>query len=343
MEIYNYYFVKELKKNGHNISLLSNHSGKFPIDIPQYKLYTRKSIIQSVKIFIHLLLHKYDIVHIPYASNSFLANPLGLFKKFFKKNNYVIYIHGGGMYEWNDPAKQALFFKKAKEIISVSDPIKKEYEKRTRRKVTTILPLIPFEKSNRNKNETRNSLGIGSDEKVLIYVGSIKPIKGSDFLVNSFLKLGKEFFRKNNLKMIFVGEGVLRHELQDLVEKDKMEKEIIFLGKKRKEEIPDYLSVANIFVFASHYEGTPLSLLEAMHNNLLVIAADVTGVNNIIKHEVNGLLYPKDDFNSFKSSIEFALSNTKECNEMIDYAKNITLRNFDFKKNLLEHLNLYNA
>ena len=48
----------------------------------------------------------------------------------------------------------------------------------------------------------------------MIYVGSIKPIKGSDFLVNSIIKLGKEFFIKNNIKMIFIGDGILRTELE---------------------------------------------------------------------------------------------------------------------------------
>jgi glycosyltransferase involved in cell wall biosynthesis len=341
LEIYNYYFIKELKKLGHNVSLLSNYTGLSDSGIKSYKLFTRNPFIQSIKIFFHLLSHKYDIVHIPYGSNSFLANPVGLFKKFFKKNDYAIYIHGGGMLKWTDPERQSLFFSKAKTIISVSEPIRKEYEQRTGRKITTVLPLIPFEKPKKSRIEVRKFLGIEEDDKVMIYVGSIKTLKGSDFLVNSFIKNGKEFFERNKLKMIFIGEGELKTQLNTLVEKNNMRKEIIFLGGKKKEEIPDYMIASDIFVFASEVEGTPLSLLEAMHNKLMVIATDVTGINNIIQNKVNGLLYKWNDFDSFRSALEFTLENNDECKKMIDFAKNITLKNYDYQKNILEHLRLY--
>lgn len=341
LEIYNYYFIKELKKLGHNVSLLTRYKNQIEPGVTQYKLFTRNPFIQSIKIFFHLVLYKYDIVHIPYGSNSFLANPVGLFKKFFNKNDYAIYVHGGGMLKWTDPAKQSLFFKKAKTIISVSEPIRKEYEKRTGRKVTTILPLIPFEEPKKSRMEMRKFLGIQEEEKVMIYVGSIKALKGSDFLVDSFIKLGKEFFERNKLRMIFIGEGELKEKLNTIVEKNNMKKEIIFFGGKKKEEIPDYLVASDIFVFASEVEGTPLSLLEAMYNSLIVIATDVTGINNIIQYKANGLLYKWNDFDSFRSALKFTLENNDECKKMIDYAKMVTFKNYDYKKCILEHLRLY--
>ncbi|HSP88801.1 MAG TPA: glycosyltransferase family 4 protein [Ignavibacteriaceae bacterium] len=341
MEIYNYYFIKELKKLGHKVSLLSIHSGKISLGIPQHKMYSNNSFLQSIQIFFHLLLNKYDIVHIPYCSNSFIANPIGIFKLFFKKNDYVIYIHGGGMYKWDSPKKQNLFFKKAKAIFSVSDPIKKEYEERTGRKVTTILPLIPYEESKKDRKEIRDLLNIDFDKKIMIYVGSIKSIKGSDFLTNSFIKLGKKFFKENNLIMIFIGDGNLRIDLEKVVLQNNMQSEIIFLGRKQKEEVQDYLNASDYFIFASQFEGTPLSLLEAMHNKLLIIATNVTGINNIIHNKTNGLLFSRDDFDSFKCALEFALLNNIECNKMIEHSKNITLKNFDYQKNILEHLRLY--
>ena len=341
MEIYNFYFAKELKKLGINVSILSNNSKKIPIDLPQFRLCTKNTLIRSVQIFWHLLLHKYDIVHSPYVSNFFLAYPLTIFKLFFRKNNYVIYIHGGGMHKWKNEKIQKLFFNKAKEIISVSNPIKYEYEKRINREITTVLPLIPFEESKKSREQMRDELGINEDEKVIIYIGSIKPIKGSDFLVNSFVKLGIEFFNKNNLRMIFIGDGILKNELEQIIQKHNMNNEIVFLGRRKKEEVQDYLMASDLFIFASQFEGTPLSLLEAMYNKLLVVATDVTGINNIIQHKVNGLLYKKEDFESFKQTLEYALQNNAECNKMADYAKNITLKNFDYQKNILEHLRLY--
>jgi hypothetical protein len=175
----------------------------------------------------------------------------------------------------------------------------------------------------------------------MLYVGSIKKIKGSDFLVNSLLKLGKKFFQQNKLKMIFIGNGELKEKLEHLTGDNNMSQEIIFLGGKKKEDIPDYMKAADIFIFPSEMEGTPLSLLEALHNRLIVIATDVTGINNIIRHKVNGLLINLNDFDFLKCTIEFVLANKEECIKMTDYAKNITLKNFDYKKNILEQLKLY--
>ena len=43
-----------------------------------------------------------------------------------------------------------------------------------------------------------------------------------------------------------------------------MTEQILFLGKKKRGEIPDYLTAADIFVNASHFEGAPLSIIEAL-------------------------------------------------------------------------------
>ncbi len=117
------------------------------------------------------------------------------------------------------------------------------------------MPLIPYESPFLERNEIRKSLDFENDETVMIYVGSIKQIKGSDFLVNSFIKLGKEFFKKNKLRMVFIGDGELRNELEEVVNNNNMNNEIIFLGLKKKEEIPNYLNASDIFIFASILKG----------------------------------------------------------------------------------------
>ncbi len=341
MEIYSFYFVKELLKLGVQSSLLSYQISNMPKELKQYKLYTKNAFLQSIQIFIHLLFYRYDIVHVPYASNSFLAYPLGLYKKFFNSNDYIIYIHGGGMDPWKKPRIQKLFFDKAKKILSVSEPIKNEYETRVKKEVTTILPLIPYESPERSPNDVRTELGIEKDEKLLIYVGSIKPMKGSDFLIDSLIQLGIDFFLRHKIKMFFIGDGESRNELEQKVLNNKMDEFIYFLGKKLKEDVPDYLSAADFFINASHFEGTPLSILEAMYNNLVIISTNVRGINNFIENKINGLLFEKDNFLSFKETLEFALLNPALCNDMKKQAKEVTLRNFDYIKNIKRHLEIY--
>jgi len=71
-----------------------------------------------------------------------------------------------GAYLWI----QKLFFNKAKKILSVSDPIKEEYEARTNRKITTILPLIPYEVLTRSRTELRKELGVKEERRRILEI-----------------------------------------------------------------------------------------------------------------------------------------------------------------------------
>ncbi len=340
MEIYNYHFVNEMIKLKQDVSLLTR-DGKGITCTKKFKLYTGNSFLHSLQIINHLIFHKYDIVHIPYTSNSTLATPIFYFKKFNGKFKYIIYIHGGGMQKWNKPKIHKVFFEKAKEVIAISDPMVYEYSKRVNKKIKKILPLIPFELPTSSKSIVRRKIGFNEKDKILIYVGSLKPIKGSDFLVNSFIKLGKEFFKKYNIKMIFIGDGVLKEELEQNVKKNLMSNEIIFLGKKKREEIPDYLTAADIYVNASHFEGAPLSIIEAIFRGLIVISTNVSGINNLIRDRISGFLFEKENFDSFKSSLIELLTNKTLQESIALKVKEDVINSFSYKNCFIQHLELY--
>lgn len=134
MEIYNYHFVNEMVRMSQNISLLTRNYNGINNKVKKHKLFTRNPFLQSFQIVLHLFFHKYDIVHVPYCSNSFIASPILKFKKFNSKFEYVIYIHGGGMHSWTNPEIQKEFFENAKEVIAISDPMITEYSKRVKKK-----------------------------------------------------------------------------------------------------------------------------------------------------------------------------------------------------------------
>ena len=340
MEIYNYHFVHEMIKLKQDVSLLTRKGNRINIR-KKYSLYTGNPLLQSFQIILHLLFHKYDIVHVPYCSNSFIASPILKFKKLKSTFKYVIYIHGGGMHDWKEPQLQKEFFENAKEVIAISDPMIEEYSKRFKGNVKKILPIIPFGKSNDSKQNLRRKFGFGEDEKILIYVGSIKPIKGSDFLVDAFIKLGKEFFINNKIKMIFIGDGILKNELEKKISDNNLSNEIIFLGKKSREEIPDYLSAADIFLNASHFEGAPLSIIEALHKGLIVISTDVSGINNIIQNKLNGMLFEKNDFGSFNAALIEIINNKELGKNLAIQARDEAAQKFNSENCFLQHLELY--
>lgn len=315
MEIFNYYLIKELATRGHTIWVLTycDYDWKDK-NINNMKLWRRFLILIDPSTIFHILLKlkkiakQIDIVHVPYTSNSKLPYVMLFAKKFFNLS-YIIYIHGGGMHPWKRQKLQKKSFENADDIISVSDIIKKEYEKRIKRTIKVIPPLIPFKKSRIQKNKLKKKYDFSYDDIIILSLGSIKKIKGSDVLLNAFLNLGKEYVTKNNLILLYVGDGAMKSSLEKIVEKKSFNENVKFFGNVPYEKVPEMYELADIYVIPSLFEGTPKSLLEAMYNGLPVIGSNTRGINNKIIDGENGLLFKLRDSNDLKEKIKLLVEN----------------------------------
>jgi glycosyltransferase involved in cell wall biosynthesis len=121
----------------------------------------------------------------------------------------------------------------------------------------------------------------------LINVASFSKIKNQALLLDA-LKLLRE---RTNARLTFVGDGETRDNTEKLArEYGFSEDTVSFLGLRR--DIPDLLAKSDIFVLCSHYEGVPLSILEAYASGLPVVSTNVGGVPDILTNRENGLLVP---------------------------------------------------
>ena len=73
--------------------------------------------------------------------------------------------------------------------------------------------------------------------------------------------------------------------------------------------IQEIYSILDILVLASDTEGTPRVVLEAMSNNICVVATNVGGLKEIIDNNKNGVLVNKGDYKSISENIDYLLSN----------------------------------
>jgi glycosyltransferase involved in cell wall biosynthesis len=347
VEIFNHYLTKELAKRGHNVRVLTtcvfnwNNRNIFPIKLNE-KFLINPTLSTEFHLFFELikLRTQIDIIYVPYTSNSLLAYPLLFVKKFFDIH-YVVAIHGGGMYPWKLEVFHKLFFKNADAIIAVSEIIKKEYERRSGRKIKVVPPLVPFSESNVLKAKLRKRYGFNNDIKILLSVGSIKKIKGSDILLFAFLALGKKFIEKNNIKLLYVGDGPLKLTLIENVKKRGFGEYVSFFGTIRYEEIPHIYKLADIYVISSLFEGTPVALLEAMFNGLPIIGTDVNGINNLIRHGKNGLLFDKKNINDLTEKIKELVENEGLCSELGIAAKRDYLKKYQFMDVVSEYIEVF--
>lgn len=196
-------------------------------------------------------------------------------------------------FTWFERWHYGLYCRLAHRMIAVSDYV--------RRFTIEHFPLMQAEKLVVIRNgihyqqfqgvhgaaELRAALGISPEAPVVGFVGRLAEQKGVAYLVDAVAELAKRF---PELRVVVVGEGELREELQA---RARQLPQMIFAGFQR--EIPRYLSMFDIFVLPSLWEGLPMSILEAMAAGKPVVATGVSGTPEVVVDGETGyIVEPKN-------------------------------------------------
>jgi len=144
-----------------------------------------------------------------------------------------------------------------------------------------------------DKHESRLRLGF-NDEKIILFVGRIDPIKGIDSLIKSVAYLKD----KQKLRLIIIGDDAhsqpLLIRLKNLVNDLQLKKMVIFKGIVPQEELPYYYSATDVCSVVSYYESFGLVALEALACGTPVVARKVGILDQVIKQRKNGWVLKKD-------------------------------------------------
>lgn len=139
----------------------------------------------------------------------------------------------------------------------------------------------------------------------LIMVGRFSKQKDHLLLIKAVEDINKKY--SDRIHLILVGDGELLEEAKRYVLSNSLGKVISFLGKRT--DVSNLLSQADVFCLISNYEGLPISIIEAMRAELPVIASDVGGNNELVRHGINGYLLPRGDKEKISQAIESFLKN----------------------------------
>jgi len=124
-------------------------------------------------------------------------------------------------------------------------------------------------------------------------------VKGHDSLINSYLIVKNHL---PNSKLIIIGDGPLRNELEQLIEKLALKDEVLLMGLRKNPY--KYMAKSDIFVLSSKYEGFPIVLLEALACGLPIISTDCeTGPREILDNGHYGLLVDKNNFDDLTNKM----------------------------------------
>ena len=139
-------------------------------------------------------------------------------------------------------------------------------------------------------------------------------------------------------KLIIFGSGSLKEKLERFSKELKADVE--FRQNIRNNDLPIELNKSKLFVLVSFYEGCPKALLEAMSCAMSVIATDVEGTKEIIKHKENGYLCEVGS-KSIRKAISEVLKDVNLQRYIAQNARKTILDGFSLDKDLKAEISLY--
>ena len=144
------------------------------------------------------------------------------------------------------------------------------------------------------RETARCYLGL-KEERIILFVGRIIPLKGIDNLLKAMTYLE----RKEGIKLVVIGGDehcqTEVERLKDLSRSLKIQESVTFLGLVKQEILPFFYSAANLCVVPSHYESFGLVVLESLACGTPVVATRVGGAESVIRHGETGYVVRNND------------------------------------------------
>jgi glycosyltransferase involved in cell wall biosynthesis len=169
-------------------------------------------------------------------------------------------------------------------------------------------------------------------------IGNLYKTKGFKYLIEAVKKLAVNY---PQILAVIIGEGDERKNLEILIQKNNLEKNIILTGEiKNAAEI---LPAFDIYVCSSVKEGFPYSILEAMSAGLPIVSTRVGGIPEMIDDKKNGLIVEPQNANDLAEKIEIIINNKSKQQQYGANAKEKVAREFGLEKTVEATKNIYLA
>lgn len=282
----------------------------------------RKSLLLSMLWFLFKLRSARNSIIIEsqgLATRLFLLNlHLRLFNKGNKIVSYVFHLSKHNKkhsLSWFDALAEKTMLKASHKVICLSESTKQDIvlEGLSPSKISAIPPgteLAPERKERFWSNKQVRLLFAGNvvPRKGLIYlVEALSLLKKADFVLDVVGRADKDLEYFNAVKQTIKDKG--------------LEDRIVFRGWRNRQEMKEFYSQADLFVFPSLWEGFGMVLLEAMVFGLPVISTRMSAIPELIEHGKNGLLVGP------KNTVELAEAITKLIHSP-NLRKKISLNNY---------------
>ena len=145
----------------------------------------------------------------------------------------------------------------------------------------------------------------------LLAVGRLEEMKGFDVALEAMRLIRRS---APHVRLAIAGEGSQRTYLTEAIWRLGLEDSVSLLGER--DDVPDLMRDADVFVHPTRWEGFGLVLLEAMRAGLPVVASRVSAVPEVIEDGVTGILVPPDDPEALASALLRLVCDLPLCRKM---------------------------
>jgi D-inositol-3-phosphate glycosyltransferase len=187
-------------------------------------------------------------------------------------------------------------------------------------------------------DEAREYIGADPDNKLILFVGRVEPLKGLETLIRAIS--WHRTFKPGQVTLAVIGGdpdaspeemSTEMARIQKLCDDLCMGRMVVFLGKRAQETLPYYYSAADVLVMPSHYESFGMVALEAMACGTPVIASQVGGLAFLVQDGETGYHVPDQDPKALCEKLMILLSDPHQHETMglraAEYAKDYAWAN----------------
>jgi PEP-CTERM/exosortase A-associated glycosyltransferase len=205
-------------------------------------------------------------------------------------------------------------FRRADAIVTICEGLRADIAGRgiSPEKISVVpngvdLERFPFQRQPAEALRVAHGL---QGKTVLGFLGSFYPYEGLDVLLGALALLKRE---RPDLAVVLAGGGPAEDQLKTQAMRLGLDDAVIFAGRVPHQDIGTYYDLVDLFVYPRRAMRltetvTPLKPLEAMARGGVVLASDVGGHRELVRHGETGLLFPADDAASLADAIRAALA-----------------------------------
>lgn len=215
----------------------------------------------------------------------------------------------------------------ADHIVAVSDGVATDLSAVTsidRTKIKTIYNPVVTESINEISKEPVDHPWFDPDgPPVVLNVGNMRVQKDLPTLVHAF----DELRESRDARLVLVGDGNVRPELEELVADLGLSDDVAFLGYRPNEEVYKFMGHANVFALSSEWEGLPTVLIEALACGCPIVSTDCpSGPKEILANGKYGQLVPVGDPSALARGLSTTLDGpATSSEELIGRASNFSI------------------